>query len=96
MFLIEIRKNGWMGVSRAGANPAPNLTIESAFKSENESSPVVCKDLRWTGNISTAFYEIWTLDSLTRLATKSGKRTRPHYSYVQYLETTSDIGSLAG
>lgn len=59
--------------------PAPNQIDESAFKSESEFGPVVYKDLHWTGKISTAFFETWTLDPLTKLATKSGERTVGHY-----------------
>lgn len=59
--------------------PAPNQIDESAFKSESEFGPVVYKDLHWTGKISTAFFETWTLDPLTRLATRSGERTVCHY-----------------
>lgn len=53
---------------------------ELAFESESTFGPVVYKGLRWTGEISTAFYEIWTLDPLTRRATKSGKRMVYYYS----------------
>ena len=55
--------------------PAPNQIEESAFKSESELGPVVYKDIYWTGKISTAFFETWTLDPMTKLATKRGKRT---------------------
>lgn len=52
---------------------------ELAFESKNTLGPVVYKDLRWTGEISAAFYEIWTLDPLTRRATKGGKRMVYYY-----------------
>lgn len=64
--------------------PAPNQIAKSAFKSESEFGPVVYKDLHWTGKISTAFFETWTLDPLTRLATKSGERTVCHYDTLMY------------
>lgn len=59
--------------------PVPNQIAKSAFKSESEFGPVVYKDLHWTGKISTAFFETWTLDPLTGLATKSGERTVGNY-----------------
>lgn len=54
---------------------------ELAFESKSTFGPVIYKGLQWAGEISAAFCEIWTLDPLTRRATKSGKRTvYYHYS----------------
>lgn len=53
---------------------------ELSFESKGTFGPVVYKSLRWTGEISAAFYEIWTLNPLTGRATKSGKRMVYYYS----------------
>lgn len=55
--------------------PALDRILPSAFICKSKFGPVMYKDLRWTGTISTAFLETWTLDPLTKLATQSGKRT---------------------
>lgn len=62
---------------------------------------MVYKDLHWTGKISTAFFEILTLDPLTRLATKSGERTvcvTIWYLFICMISWTdlAAIGYLAG
>lgn len=66
--------------------PARNQIGPSGLKSRSEFGPVLYKDLCWTGTVSTAFLEIWNLDPLARLATKSGKQTVLYDSYI----TTSD------
>ena len=60
----------------------PTSIAPSAFKSKSEFGPVVYKDLLWTGTITRAFLETWTLDPRTKLAVKSGERTVCHYFYV--------------
>lgn len=42
--------------------PALNQVLKGDFKRESEFGPVTYKDLRWTGKISTAFFETWTRD----------------------------------
>ena len=74
-------------------SPAFDQIVPSAFQSESKFGPVVYKGLSWTGTISTAFLEVWTLDPLTRLATKSGTRIVRHYSHTYDLELTVCIGS---
>lgn len=62
--------------------PASYPVEQSDFKSESEFGPVIYKDRRWTGTITAAFAETWTLNPLTKLATKSGKRIVRSYFYV--------------
>ena len=62
--------------------PAFDQIVPSAFQSKSKFGPVVYNDLCWTGTLSSAFMEVWTLDPLTRLATKSGKRIVRHYSHT--------------
>lgn len=61
---------------------SPLSVKQSDFKSENGFGPVMYRDLRWTGTITTAFAESWTLNPLTKLATTSGKRTLRYYFYI--------------
>lgn len=62
--------------------PADYPIKQSDFKSESEFGPVIYKGLRWTGTITAAFAETWTVNPLTKLATKSGKRIVCSYFYV--------------
>lgn len=55
--------------------PALDRIFPSAFSCKSEFGSVMYKGLCWTGAISTAFLEAWTIDPLTKLATQSGKRT---------------------
>lgn len=60
---------------------------EPAFERKSTFGPVVYNGIKWTGEISAAFFEIWTLDPLTRRATQSGKRMV--YSYYSYIISLS-------
>ncbi len=50
---------------------------------------------QWYIKVYTAFYEVWTLDPVKRLATKNGEQIVSHYLYIVYHELTRYIGSLA-
>lgn len=74
--LIKIHETpGYKSPSISNKDFPPIQEInELAFESKSTFGPVVYKGLQWAGEVPAAFCEIWTLDPLTRRATKSGKR----------------------